>query len=177
MNAIAYTHKRSALIDLAGIISCAGLMVLASYVKIPLFFTPVPLTLQTFVLFLSILYLRKKAVFSQLLYVVWGVSGLSVFSHGGAGLAYFAGPTGGYILGFLFTALIVPYLLPSRRSFGRIFGVFFLANICIVYGMGILWLWGVHHFSLPAAVAAGVLPFFLADTVKIALVSSFPRNS
>ena len=83
------------------------LFVVSSCIRIPLFFSPVPITMQTFVLFLSLALLRKKAAVSYLFYIVLGTSGFSVFANGGSGILYLFGPTGGYLFGFSFLWLFL----------------------------------------------------------------------
>jgi biotin transport system substrate-specific component len=147
-------------------------MILSSYIRIPLLFSPVPITMQTFVLYLSILFLKEKAIFSQVIYIILGLGGMPVFSRGGAGLIYLLGPTGGYIVGFLAVALIFPHFLPKERSFLRIFSLFVLANI-LIYTIGVSWLVLMHKFTFDHALFAGVYPFIIGDVFKIALVSLF----
>jgi biotin transport system substrate-specific component len=146
-------------------------MVMSAHVRIPLFFTPVPITMQTFVLFLSVLILSRQAFFSQAIYIVLGIAGLPVFTNGGAGLLYLLGPTGGYIVGFLLVAFILPFLLPEKRTFIKVFFVF-LFGASLYYLTGVSWLVFYYKFSFLAALAAGVAPFIIGDILKIVLVSS-----
>ena len=172
MKAIAQVEKKSLVIEAGLILAFTFLMILSAYVRIPLFFSPVPLTLQTFILYLSIILIKNKASFAQLIYLVLGVFGLPIFSVGGAGLLYLLGPTGGYLLGFLAVALIFPHLLPKDKSYFKVFFLFSLANI-VIYLFGITWLIFLHQFSFSAAILFGVVPFVITDILKIALVSSF----
>ena len=146
------------------------LMIISAYIRIPLFFTPVPVTLQTFVLFLSIGFLKNKASLSQGLYIFLGAVGLPVFSKGGAGLLYLLGPTGGYLLGFLIAALVLPFLLPKKPSFIKMFSIFFLGGL-IYFSLGVIWLINLHRLSPGAAFTAGVLPFIIGDILKMVLAS------
>ncbi len=147
-------------------------MVLAAYIRIPLFFTPVPLTLQTLVVYLGIVVLRRKAVFSQSLYMLLGISGLSVFANGGAGVLYLFGPTGGYLIGFLLASLIFPYLLPEKFTFPKVL-LFFTSCACLIYFCGLSWLILMHRFSLSAALVSGFYPFLPGAAIKIAIASLF----
>jgi biotin transport system substrate-specific component len=149
-----------------------GLMILASFIRIPLFFTPVPLTLHTAVVFLSVLVIRQKAFFSHALYVFLGIIGLPVFSQAGGGIGYLLGPTGGYIWGFLLVCIVLPHFISKDVSFKKIFVLFFLFNIICIYGLGVLWLIFAYRFTFSSAFYAGVFPFLLVDTIKIAAVSS-----
>jgi len=140
-------------------------MAASAYVRIPLFFTPVPLTLQTLVLFLSIIFLKNKSAFSQALYILFGVAGLPVFTNAGAGLTYLAGPTGGYLIGFFLVALIFPHFLKTNKTWLEAF-IFFCCASVVYFSIGALWLVGVHHFSFSAAFSFGVVPFLAGDILK-----------
>ena len=170
MNIACLARRNSLISSITLVIAFTILMVISAYVRIPLFFTPVPITMQTFTLFLSIVVLGRRAFFPQLSYILLGVGGLPVFTNGGAGFIYLLGPTGGYIVGFLLAALILPFCLPEQRTFLKMFFVFLLGAL-IYYLSGVSWLVFFHKFTLLAALAAGVLPFILADIVKIVLVS------
>jgi biotin transport system substrate-specific component len=148
-------------------------MIVSSYIRIPLWFSPVPITLQTFVLYLSILFLKRKSFFSQVIYLSLGVFGIPVFGNTGAGLWYLFGPTGGYLLGFLLVSIIFPYFLPSKKSFIKIFFYFLLANF-LIYILGMSWLIIGFKFTFYKAFLLGVLPFLIGDIIKIVLVSIFP---
>ncbi|MCF7893060.1 MAG: biotin transporter BioY, partial [Candidatus Omnitrophica bacterium] len=101
---------RSKTQDVAFIFAFAFALSLAAQAKIPLFFTPVPLTLQTFVVYLAIRILKKKAIFPIILYLAAGILGLPVFAGNSLGISYLAGPTGGYVLGFLVASLVCPFI-------------------------------------------------------------------
>ncbi len=152
------------------------LMMIAASVRIPLFFTPVPFTMQTLVVYVSILFLRDRAFFSQLLYVTIGIAGLPVFTNAGAGLLYLAGPTGGYLIGFMLAAAFLGRILPQKRSLRRCL-VFFSLAACAIYSCGLIWLVAFHGFSLAGAFFAGVVPFLPAEVVKVVIASSFAARS
>lgn len=170
MKIVSLEQKRifSSDIILSGIFTF--LMVLSA-IRIPLFFTPVPVTLQTFIVCLSIVFLKGKAFLPQSFYLLLGACGLPVFAGGGSGFLYFWGPTGGYLLGFLAAAIISPYFLPRQATFMKMFFVFTFAN-AIIYLSGLLWLVAAYHFSLPAAAAAGLLPFIAPELLKILAASA-----
>ena len=148
------------------------LMVLSAFVRIPLFFTPVPLTMQTLVVYLSMVVLREKASFSQILYLMLGAAGLPVFTNAGAGLLYLAGPTGGYLIGFIAAAVVLGRCLPEKLTFSKSILLFSLAAL-VVYLCGMSWLIGVHKFSLLQAFLAGLVPFIPGEAIKITFASLF----
>ena len=109
----------------AAILAFAGSVFLAISAKFQIPFWPVPFTLQTFVVsILGMVYGRKLAVAAVLLYLGEGAVGLPVFA-GGGGLAYFAGPTAGYLLAFLPAAFLLGWL--AERGWGRGFVATFAA--------------------------------------------------
>jgi biotin transport system substrate-specific component len=172
MKAIACSRKHALINDIAFILSFTVLMIISAYIRIPLFFTPVPITMQTFVLFLSVLFLGRKACFSHILYVALGMGGLPVFCKGGAGFLYLLGPTGGYIVSFIVVAFIFPFLVNRENSFLKNFAAFILANV-VIHSLGVSWLVAFHKFSLGAALAAGTIPFIIGDIFKAVLAASF----
>jgi biotin transport system substrate-specific component len=174
MQGKALSFSRPKLKGFGLVLMFTALMVLASQIRIPLFFTPIPVTLQTLVLFLTIVYLGKKAVYSLMLYMIIGLSGFSVFTSGGAGLLYLLGPSGGYLLGFIVSALIIPFALKRSShqmlSFVSAFSCFLLA-LSIIYGLGSYWLSTVSGISLSETVALGVAPFIGVDLIKAVIAA------
>jgi biotin transport system substrate-specific component len=170
MKAITYAHRRQLIFEVSLISGFVVLMILSAYVRIPLFFTPVPITMQTFAVYLSMVFLRKKSVFSQGIYLLLGTVGLPVFSNFGSGIIYLLGPTGGYILGFFIAAIIFSRLLPKEKNFFRNF-LFFVSVASFIYAFGIFWLIFLHQFTLSAALTAGLFPFVAGEFFKIGIAS------
>ncbi len=138
---------------------------LMAQVRIPLPFSPVPVTGQTLaILLIGMLYGRNRALATVGLYLSEGLMGLPVFA-GGAGLSYFLGPTGGYLIGFLFAA----YLLGMFAEWGwdRRFGSAFLAMMfgsVVVLTLGTIYLAAFTGWK--TAWMSGFLPFIGVDVVK-----------
>jgi biotin transport system substrate-specific component len=148
-----------------------GTALLAISAKIQVPFWPVPMTMQTFaVLVLGMAYGWRLAGASVLLYLVQGAIGLPVFAAG-SGLAYFAGPTGGYLLGFLLAAVAVGWLAEHGwdRSPLRTLAAM-LIGTAIIFALGLAWL--ATLIGLPQAIDAGLVPFLPGETVKIALATA-----
>ena len=145
---------------------------LGAFVRIPLPFTPVPVTLQTFFVMLSGAALgRKFGSTSQLIYLTLGCAGLPIFTGGGSGLAYLFGPTGGYLVGFVLSAYIIGTLITKRR--GLLWILFsFLAGEVVLFSTGMLWLSFYMKISLPGAFSLGVLPFIFGDAAKLFLAAA-----
>ncbi|MDD4182352.1 MAG: biotin transporter BioY [Candidatus Omnitrophica bacterium] len=164
------SQKNYLALRICAIFSFAILMIISAYVRIPLFFTPVPLTLQTFVFYLSIIFLKRQAVFSQAIYLFLGTIGLPVFTNAGSGLLYFFGPTGGYLIGFMVASFIFPLFFPKKNNFLRNFCYFSSVAFC-VYFFGIIWLICIHKFSVNTALITGVMPFALGEVFKVSSAS------
>jgi len=157
----------------------AAMMALAAQVRIPLPFTPVPLTLQVFAALLAAGLLGSRlGAASMAAYLLMGASGLPVFSGAKGGLAALFGPTGGYLVGFVICAFVVGWILERgvRSRWGTLAAC--LLGVALIHVPGWLWLgcWMGAGKSLAgaasAAFAAGVLPFIALDLVK-ALAASF----
>jgi len=145
---------------------------LGALISIPL--QPVPITLQTFFLYLAAALLGGGlGALSQIVYVLLGILGLPVFSGGKAGLGVLMGPTGGYIAGFVVAAFVIGKLVETRKNAGFAWLVLsMLAGGIIVYTLGVLQLMVVADLSPAKAVAAGVLPFAPGDVLKIAAAAA-----
>lgn len=151
-----------------GILSFTVLLSLAALVKIPLFFTPVPLTLQTLVVLLSGAVLGPVCgVLSVLAYIALGIFGAPVFANFGAGLFYLGGPTAGYLAGFLGAAWISGILLHNTKPMG--IGANLLIMIlasALIHLCGWAWLVLVYHLGAREAFLAGSAPFIGLDLAK-----------
>jgi biotin transport system substrate-specific component len=153
------------------VLAVIGSLLLTISAKIQVPFWPVPMTMQTFVvLVLGVAYGWRLAGATVLLYLTQGALGLPVFA-GGGGLAYMAGPTGGYLAGFLLAAVAVGWL--AERGWARSAPstlAAMLIGTAIIFGCGIAWL--ATLIGLPQAISAGLVPFLLSEAVKIALATA-----
>ena len=148
------------------------LTTLAAFVRIPLPFTPVPLTLQTFFVLLSGALLgRKLGLFTPGLYMLLRLSGLQVFTGTGSGSFYLLGPTGGYIVGFVLASFITGSLFTDEKQ-GRltVFIKLLFADLVILFS-GTLWLKISLSCPLSRAFLLGFLPFVLGDVLKVILAA------
>jgi biotin transport system substrate-specific component len=149
-----------------------GTLLLTASAKLQIPFWPVPLTMQTFVvLTLGMVYGWRLGAATVALYLVEGAVGLPVFAgtpERGIGLAYMAGPTGGYLVGFVLAAALTGWLAEKGwdRSPVRTAAAMFLGNIAL-YLPGIAWLSGIIGFD--KAVQVGLVPFLLGDALKLVL--------
>lgn len=153
------------------VIGGSFLIALSAQIAIPLPFSPVPITGQTFaVLATGMLLGRWRGTAAVLAYLMEGSSGLPVFAAGTAGVAKILGPTGGYLVSFLPAAYLVGYL--AEKGWDRKASTTFLAMIfgnIVIFGFGALWLEKFVGFD--GAFRLGVLPFLAGDVVKIGLAT------
>lgn len=148
------------------IIGFSLLLGLSARIRMPLPFTPVPFTLQTFVLFLTMFFLKRDSVYSVLGYLFLGGLGFPFFAFG-SGFAYLLSPTGGYLAGFMLSALIVgPVFEKTGKSITAVFLLCTGASI-IFYTCGVWWLMFLYSNSLHNALIAGFLPFLIPEVIKI----------
>jgi biotin transport system substrate-specific component len=147
-------------------------MAICAHVSVPLWFTPVPITLQTFgVLLLALTLGGWRASAALVLYLAEGMMGLPVFSpHGLGGIAQILGPTGGYLMAYPFAALAAGFLAQKLRTRGRAVALVFAALTAevVIFCVGVLWLMLVLRTSLTMAYQGGVLPFLPGEALKIA---------
>ena len=154
-----------------------GSLVLAISAKIKIPFYPVPMTMQTFVvLFLGISFGYKIAIATVSLYLIEGILGLPVFSNSperGIGLAYFTGPTMGYLIGFLTACFLASYIKVSDNYFIVITKL--IISVSSIYFFGILWLGTLIGWNKPIF-ELGVAPFLLAEIFKISLLTILSKK-
>ncbi len=157
--------------DAALTAAMTAVIAVCSWITVPY---TVPFTMQTFAVFLSLRLLGgKRGFISVILFVLLGAAGLPVFSGFRAGLGVLAGPTGGYITGFIFAAGL--YWIAEKRL-DRIIKVYFalFAGLFICYLAGTLQFVAVMKasgtsYGFTGALAACVLPYIIPDAVKIIL--------
>ena len=152
-------------------------IVACTRISIPLPFTPIPITGQTFgVLLVSGALGLRRGILSIGLYVLIGLIGLPVFSQGTSGLATLASARGGYIIGFLVAGAVVGKLAElgwDRRIVGAV-GAMAIGNV-VIYLIGVPWLMVVLNVDLPNGIAKGLTPFLLGDAIKLILAAvAFP---
>jgi biotin transport system substrate-specific component len=161
------TWLRSGGIVLAG----SAFVAVCAHVVLPLNFTPVPLTLQTFaVLVLGLMLSPRLAAGTLTAYLVEGAVGLPVFSPVPmmvGGMAHLFGPTGGYLLVYPAAAFLISSVWRSTRgSFAGALGSTAAGNL-LMLGCGALWLAVLTHGSAATALELGVFPFLPGEGLKI----------
>lgn len=139
--------------------------------------SPVPISLCTLAIYFAAMVLgMKQGLLSVLLYILLGLAGLPVFSGFTGGIGRLLGPTGGYILGYLFLALICGFFADKwpRRFFPNFVGMLLGTAAC--YAIGTLWLACQSNISITAAFGSTVLPFLPGDLVKLLMAIFIGRQ-
>lgn len=157
------------------LLAVTGSLAIAISAKIHVPFYPVPMTMQTFaILALGMALGSRLGAATVALYLIEGAFGLPVFSgtpEKGIGLAYMAGPTGGYLLGYLPAAFAAGWL--AERGWDRNMlttaAAMFVGNV-LIYVPGLLWLGALFGWDKPI-LAWGLTPFVLGDLTKLALAT------
>lgn len=139
----------------------------SAYIIIPLPFSLSPLALQTLIVNLTGYVLNAKQAFmTMLVYLLVGLAGVPVFTGGSAGPGKLFGPTGGYIIGFLFTAVFLAYFRGEKYSFKRYALLGCVIGIPLIYVFGVVQLKLITGMGLDKAIMTGALPFIPLDIVK-----------
>ena len=151
-----------------------GVLLLALLAQLRLQLGPVPFTGQTLgVLLLGAAYGAPLGAVTTSSYVLLGAIGLPLFAGGQSGFAYALGPTGGYLVGFVFAAALLGYLAGRGwdRSLTTCALAMLLANV-VIYLPGLAWLQQALGLSWSATIAAGLTPFVAGDLVKLAIAAA-----
>jgi len=159
------------------------LLVLCAHIVIPLPWTPVPITGQTFgVLLVAVLLGARRGAITLILYLLEGAAGLPVFQPLGLpGLARFAGPTAGYLFSYPMAAFVTGWLVErgaklrdSRAGGSRLAGLSLLGALIsgevIIFACGCAWLALILRMGWAVALSQGALPFMPGEIIKVALI-------
>lgn len=165
------THLSRVIAHILGIMVFAVFTAVGANIYIPLPWTPVPITLQTFSVFLSGAVLGGTyGPLSMVYYIMLGLAGMPFFAGGSAGFARILGPTGGYLLGFVVASFVIGKFIGKRPGFFNA-ELVLLFGIAVVYFFGVLQLCIVTGFSPADAIIKGVLPFLAGDIMKTFVVA------
>lgn len=176
-------NHRGASVNKAAEMTRMALMVamncVSAYIIIPLPFSLSPIALQTLIVNLTGYVLNAKQAFmTMLVYLLVGLAGVPVFTGGSAGPGKLFGPTGGYIIGFLFTAVFLAYFRGEKYSFKRYALLGCVIGIPLIYVFGVVQLKLITGMGWDKAIMTGALPFIPLDIVKClaAAVIAYPIN-
>lgn len=163
--------KRLSVKDLTMIAMLTALIAVCAWITVPM---TIPFTMQTFGVFMALLALGgAKGTFAIALYILLGLAGVPVFSGFGAGPGVLAGPTGGYIAGFLLTGLLY-WLLPKLRRRKKGKAAVLLGGLLLCYAFGTVWFSIVMNgrgnpTGFFQAIGICVAPYVLPDLLKLLL--------
>ncbi|OGW74986.1 MAG: hypothetical protein A2Z72_07495 [Omnitrophica bacterium RBG_13_46_9] len=152
------------------VISFVIMTALGAYVRIPLPFSPVPITLQTFFVFLCGAVLGKKlGGFTQFSYVFLGAIGVPVFQGYGSGFPHILGPTGGYLAGFIVASCLIGAVMDRGRHLSSFSYIIFAMSVGVlaIYTCGVAWLMVGYKFSFVRGISSGFIPFIPGAVVKL----------
>ena len=158
--------------DIVFISLSAALIAICSWISFPL---TVPVTLQTFAVFTAVGLLGlKRGTWAVFVYILLGAIGLPVFANFKGGFGVLIGSTGGYIIGFIFSALVVGII---TKIFGKktlVLIISMIAGLLVCYIFGTAWFMYVYAhktgaIGLTSVLSLCVFPFIIPDAVKIAL--------
>ncbi|MBM3677541.1 MAG: biotin transporter BioY [Actinobacteria bacterium] len=172
--AVTAVRSRSLVAKIALVIAGAGLIAACAQISIPLPFTPVPITGQTFaVLLVGTSLGLTLGVASTALYVAAGIAGAPIYADGDHGWSVITSASGGYLVGFVLASALVGGL--ARLGWDRRFGTAsasMLAGNVIVYLVGLPWLAVVLNTDLDKTLEYGLYPFVVGDLVKLYLAAA-----
>ncbi|MEX1208553.1 MAG: biotin transporter BioY [Acidimicrobiia bacterium] len=162
---------RTRTVTAALVVGFALLTALMAQVAIPLWFTPVPITGQTFSVLLAGAALGWRAgAASMALYVALGAVGLPFYAEAEGGWQAATGATGGYLLGFVAAAALVGYLAERQQDRSVVTAIpAFLAGTVVIYLFGVPWLANDLNVGVTRAMELGMVPFVVGDLVKVVL--------
>ena len=165
-------QKKISVSEMALIAVMAAVTCIMGPLSIPIPFSVVPISLTNLAVYLAIYVLGcRRGTLSYLVYLLLGLVGVPVFSGFSGGVGKLFGPTGGYLLGFIFMALICGWAIDhfSCKLVPSFIGMLLGTVVC--YAFGTAWLAYQANLTFMAALAAGVLPFIPGDLAKMVIAA------
>ena len=146
---------------------CTALICISAYISFPLPMTPVPVTAQTIAINITAILLTPAQSAAALgVYLLLGFCGIPVFSGGTAGFAQLFSPTGGFLIGFFVSAVLVSLLKGKKNNFIRHCLICIFVGIPTVDFFGALFMCLIHNYSPLAALSGAIVPFLFGDLLK-----------
>lgn len=167
--------KKQKIYQLSTCALMTALMCILGPMSIPI--GPIPVSFTNFTVLLSVFLLgMKDGTISYLVYLLLGAAGLPVFSGYQGGIAKLAGPTGGYLVGFILTALIAGFIMERFSAHTVLVILGMIAAMLAAYVSCIIWFVFQMQCSVWYALTTCVLPFILIDMVKILMVTAVGKT-
>lgn len=146
----------------------AALMCILGPITITLPFTPIPISFTNLAIYFAVMVAGwKKGTISYLVYLLIGAVGLPVFSAFSGGLAKVAGPTGGYLIGFIFLSVIGGWFVEKYDGNPGMCVIGMVLGTAVTYMFGTAWLCRQMHLTFVQGLYAGVIPYLPGDALKI----------
>lgn len=153
--------------NLAQIALMAAVMCILGPISLPI--GPVPISLTPLAIFLGVYILgAKKGTIAVIVYLLIGLCGIPVFSGFSGGPGKLFGPTGGYLVAYILTAVIAGVFIDKFYHKIYLQAVGMILGLAVLYLIGTIWLAYQANMTFQAALAAGVIPFVALDLIKIA---------
>jgi biotin transport system substrate-specific component len=150
----------------------AALIAAGAYIAVPV--GPVPIILQNmFILLAGLLLGSRWGLAAVGIYLLAGACGFPVFAGGTGGIGRFAGPTGGYLIGYLPAVFIVGLLSRYKKTALDVIGM--ILGTLVIYTMGVSWLQMITGMAFSKALVVGMYPFLLGDALKIAAAAAIAK--
>lgn len=164
------TNQKTKTYEMAGIALMAALMCILGPMSIPI--GVVPISFTNLVIYFAVYLLGgKKGTLSYIIYMLLGICGLPVFSGYSSGIAKLAGPTGGYLIGFIFMALLTGIIIKKARYQLLVSILGMILATLVAYFFGTVWFVIQAKCTVAYALGVCVFPFLIGDFVKILLAA------
>lgn len=148
----------------------AAIICVLGPISFPLPISPVPISLGVLGIYFAVMLLGwKLGTLSTILYIVLGLVGVPVFAGYSAGPQKLFGPTGGYIVGYIFLSLIAGFFIDKFHKKIPMYIVGMVAGTIVLYAFGSGWLAVQANLTFGGALMAGVVPYIPADLIKMAI--------
>lgn len=140
--------------------------------SIPLGFSPVPISFTNFAIYIAAYVIgMKRTTISFFIYLLIGIIGVPVFAGFNSGAGVLLGPTGGYLIGFIFLALVSGYFIDKYPSKIVMCIAGMILGLVICYAFGTAWLAIQNKMTFMQAMLIGVVPYLIGDAIKIAVAA------
>ncbi len=167
-------QKRFRIVTLTSIALMTAIIVICSWIMIKLPIMPIQFSMQTFAVYAALFILGgKKGTAAIVAYVAMGAIGVPVFTGFSGGLGVLAGPTGGYIFGFIISAIVYTLLerFAKKGFWSRMSISIFSYMFCYIAGTVMFVFVNTYGYGLWASIMACVVPFIIPDLLKILLAA------
>lgn len=162
--------KKSKIYNMTLIGLMTAILCIAGPLMIPIGISPVPISVTNLAIYLTVFVLGwKRGTLSCIVYLLLGTVGLPVFSGYQGGLEKLTGYTGGYLIGFIFMAIVSGIFIEKFAGKWYMYAMGMVLGTLIAYALGTAWLAYLMNITYAKALLLGVVPYILGDFIKIAV--------